>query len=78
MQRTMVYREITVDGLTLRLRTLRPNRRCRTLTYVQVFHDEHWLDCGDPHHGETRSRTARSALAHYARLALRTTGAADN
>ncbi len=74
----MVYCEIVVDGLTLRLRTLRPNRRCRTLTYVQVFHDERWLDCGDPHHGETRSRTARSALAHYAHLALRKTGAADN
>lgn len=54
-QEIAMWRELTIDGLTLRLRTIRPYRRCRTLTYVEVRHKGHWLHCGDPHHGETTS-----------------------
>lgn len=63
-------RELTIDGLTLRLRTIRPYRRCRTLTYVEVRHKGRWLHCGDPHHGETTSASARAAIVHYAHLAI--------
>jgi len=69
-------REIITEGLALRLRTIRPYGR-RSLTYVEVLHDGAWLDCGDPHHGETRSRRAQAALAHYARTAIRNADMSD-
>jgi len=66
-----VPREIEIESLTLRLRTVRRYRRCRSLTYVEVLHNGSWLHCGDPHHGETSSASARAALLHYARTAIR-------
>lgn len=71
-------RTIAIDGLTLRLRTIRPYHRCRTLTYVEILHKGIWLECGDPHHGEMSSAAARAALVHYARMAIRKADTADN
>lgn len=71
-------REVVIDGLTMRLRRIRRYHRARTLTYAEVLHEGRWLDCGDPHHGETCSAPARAALAHYARLAIHKANTANN
>lgn len=65
-----MIREIQIEGLRLRLRTIRRGRHWY-FTYVDVFHDGRWLDCGDPHRGETSSAKARTSILHYARITIR-------
>lgn len=59
-----------IEGLHLRLRPVR-RPGYQQLTYVEVHHDGHWLNCGDPVHGDLSKARARAALAHYARVAIR-------
>jgi hypothetical protein len=62
--------ETILEGLTIRLRPLiRVGQR--RLTYFDVMHNGQWLDCGEPMHGAISSKAAKTAIAHYARVAIR-------